>query len=126
MADPFGSDDSKFGRTGFAPVRLGTYQNSYSSKSYIANFSLVYYGAKNAIDNLEKAIKLQYSWNIENDGHGKTEWLSDFPVKEVERIVDDLISNSHFKVTKVPNHLLPLTADNYDKLVEYISEVNTK
>jgi len=73
--DPLGSIDSKVGITGSPAVRLGVYQNSYSRKSHIACFDVVYIGPARAIANLERVAKQELDLDIERDGRGHSEYL---------------------------------------------------
>jgi len=112
--DPMGAGDSKIGITGNPKVRLGVYQNSYSRKSHVACFDVVYIGQARAIANLEKAVKQEFSWDIEMDGRGHSEWVS-MTYSSIEQKIDELIDGYKFKVTKVPKKYCPMTADNIDK-----------
>lgn len=121
FADPFGADESKAGITGHPEVRLGVYQNSYSRKSHIACFDVVYSGPARAIENLEKIIKQEYNWDIERDGRGHSEWIS-LNYKEIEAKIDEVIKGYNFKITKVPKKYLPLTVDNLGTLLEVLTQ----
>ena len=114
--DPMGSIDSKVGITGSPAVRLGVYQNSYSKKSHTACFDVVYIGPARAINNLEKAVKQELSWDIELDGRGHSEWISQ-TYAVIESKIDEIIDGYKFKVKKVPKKFLPLTVDNLDKFL---------
>lgn len=118
--DPMGSIDSKIGITGHPAVRLGVYQNSYSRKSHVACFDIVYIGPSRAIANLEKAVKQTFDWNIERDGRGHSEWISQ-TYSTIETKIDELISGYQFKITKVPKKFLPLTVDNLEKFLETVT-----
>lgn len=120
--DPMGSIDSKIGITGHPAVRLGVYQNSYSRKSHVACFDVVYIGPSRAIANLEKAVKQTFDWNIERDGRGHSEWIS-MTYLSIEKRIDELIDGYKFKITKVPKKYLPLTTDNLENLLTYIKGV---
>ena len=115
--DPMGSIDSKIGITGHPAVRLGVYQNSYSRKSHIACFDVVYIGPSRAVANLEKAVKQTFDWSIERDGRGASEWVSQ-TYATIESKIDELIEGYRFKITKVPRKYLPLTVDNLDKFLK--------
>lgn len=115
--DPLGSDDTKIGITGYAPVRWGVYQNSYSRKSHTACFDIAYVGPGRAINNLEKAMKQEFQWDIELDGRGHSEWVS-MPISEIEKKIDEIIEGYKFKIVKVPKRYLPLNIDNYNDFVE--------
>ena len=115
--DPMGSDDSKVGVTSHTKVRLGTYQNSYSSRSHLAQFDIAYTGSPRVIDKLEKEVKRKFDWDIENDGRGHTEWVSHFTPEMIEKEVDKIIEGFHFKVTKIPAKFLPITVNNFDDLL---------
>ena len=111
--DPMGSADSKIGITGHPSVRLGVYQNSYSRKSHVACFDRVYFGPERAISALEKAVKQEFNWNIERDGRGHSEWISE-TYTTIETKIDEIIDGYKFKIQKVPKKYLPLTVDNLD------------
>lgn len=119
--DPMGSLDSKVGITGSPAVRLGVYQNSYSKKSHTACFDVVYIGPARVIGNLEKAVKQEFNWDIDRDGRGHSEWVSQ-TYTALEKAIDDIINGYKFKVTKIPKRFLPLTADNLNNLLEFIKE----
>lgn len=119
--DPMGSLDSKVGITGHPAVRLGVYQNSYSEKSHTACFDVVYIGPARAIGNLEKAVKQEFDWDIQMDGRGHSEWVSQ-TCDTIETKIDDLIEGYRFKITKLPKRFMPLTVDNLDKVLDYIKE----
>lgn len=119
--DPMGSLDSKVGITGHPAVRLGVYQNSFSKKSYTACFDVVYVGPARAIGNLEKAVKQEFDWDIQMDGRGHSEWVSQ-TCDTIETKIDDLIEGYRFKITKLPKRFMPLTVDNLDKVLDYIKE----
>lgn len=115
--DPMGSKDCKIGITSNPIVRLGVYQNSYSRKSHIARFDLVYIGSNRIISNLEKAVKNEFSWDIELDGRGHSEWISK-PYEMLESQIDKIINGYNFKVKKVPKNLLPLTIYNLEQIIQ--------
>jgi hypothetical protein len=114
--DPIGSLDSKVGITGSPAVRLGVYQNSYSKKSHTACFDVVYIGPARAIANLEKAVKQVFDWDIQLDGRGHSEWVSQ-TYTTIESKIDELIGGYKFKIKKVPRKYLPLTVDNLNKFL---------
>jgi len=105
--DPMGSLDSKVGITGNPEVRLGVYQNSYSKRSHTACFDVVYIGPARAIANLEKAVKQEFDWDIERDGRGHSEWVSQ-TYTTIESKVDEIIEGYKFKIVKVPKKFLNL------------------
>lgn len=112
-----GSLDSKVGITGHPEVRLGVYQNSYSKKSHTACFDVVYIGPARAIANLEKAVKQEFDWDIQMDGRGHSEWVSQ-TYSTIEAKIDELIEGYKFKITKVPKKHLPLTVDNLQNFLD--------
>ena len=120
--DPMGSNDSKVGITGNPEVRLGVYQNSYSKKSHTACFDVVYLGPARAITNLEKAVKQEFDWDIELDGRGHSEWISQ-TYKAIEDTIDEIIKGHNFKIVKVPKKYLPLAVDNLDR---FLTDYNLK
>jgi hypothetical protein len=117
--DPLGSIDSKIGITGHPAVRLGVYQNSYSRKSHVACFDVVYVGPVQAIASLEKAVKQTLDWHIERDGRGASEWIAQTYIA-IEAQIDSLIDGYKFKITKVPKKYLPLTTDNLEKFLKEV------
>jgi hypothetical protein len=121
--DPLGSTDSKVGITGNPSVRLGVYQNSYSKNSHTSCFDVVYIGSSRVISALEDAVKQEFNWDIDRDGRGHSEWVSQ-SYTILEKAVDEIIDGYKFKVKKVPKRFLPLTVDNLDKLLVYIKENN--
>lgn len=124
--DPMGAEESKLGVTGHAAVRLGVYQNSYSKKSHTACFDVVYYGPPNAIDRLEREAKKAFDWQIERDGRGASEWVSE-NYKVIEEKLDKMIEDYKFKIVKLPKRFLPLTVDNLQESEEYITaQMNKK
>jgi hypothetical protein len=114
--DPMGSKDSKPGITGSPAVRLGVYQNSYSRKSHTACFDIAYIGPGRVIGKLEDAILQEFNWDIDRDGRGQSEWISQTHTT-LEAAVDQIIDGYKFKVTKVPKKYLPLTVDNLDRFL---------
>ncbi len=106
-----GAPDSKIGITGHPEVRLGVYQNSYSRNSHVACFNVVYYGPTSAVTNLEKEVKKHFNWDIERDGRGHSEWISNLTASDIEKQIDSIIDGFNFKVTK-STVCLPLTVDN--------------
>ena len=119
--DPLGSLDSKVGITGNPAIRLGVYQNSYSKKKHTACFDVAYVGPARAISNLEKAAKQAFDWDIQMDGRGHSEWVSQ-TYTTIEAKVDELINGYKFKIKKVPKKFLPLTVENLDKLSAWIDK----
>lgn len=120
--DPLGSSDSKIGITGSPAVRLGVYQNSYSSRSHLAQFDCVYYGEKKTVEHLEKVIKQVYDWEIERDGRGFSEWIWNQTSKDIEDKIDEVIDGYKFKVKKLPKSLLPVNIENLEEILEHIAE----
>jgi hypothetical protein len=122
--DPMGAPDVKGGITAHWEVRHGVYQNSYSRNSHIACFDTVYVGPARAIDKLENVIKQEYNWQIERDGRGASEWISNITISDFEKKVNNIIEGYQFKVVKVPKRFLPLTVDNKDEFNEYLKEIS--
>lgn len=112
-----GSIDSKIGITGHPAVRLGVYQNSYSRKSHVACFDVVYIGPSRAIANLEKAVKQKFDWHIERDGRGASEWIAQ-TYSTIEIQIDEIIDGYKFKVQKINKRFLPLTVDNLEEFLK--------
>ncbi len=117
---PMGAPDSKIGITGHPEVRLGVYQNSYSRNSHTACFNIAYIGEARAVNHLEKAVKKQFNWDIERDGRGHSEWISNQTVLDIESKIDELIDGYKFKVKKVPKRFLPLTVENMEKFLKEV------
>lgn len=115
-----GSIDSKVGITGSPEVRLGVYQNSYSRKSHTACFDVVYIGPARVIGKLEEAVKKEFNWDIDRDGRGHSEWISQ-TYTTLEAAVDQIIDGYKFKVVKVPKKFLPLTVDNIDAMLAHFN-----
>lgn len=116
--DPMGASDSKVGITGNPAVRLGVYQNSYSKKSHTACFDVVYIGPARVVGSLEKAVKQEFNWDIDRDGRGHSEWVSQ-TYSTLETAIDKIIDGYKFKVVKVPKKFLPLTVDNLKLLFDH-------
>lgn len=121
---PFGKSNSKIGKTSHPDIRLGVYQNSYSEEGHLACFDHVFYGSAKAVSNLEKAIKIEFNWDIEQDGRGFSEWVNKHTSTQVLEKVQDLIEGYRFKVYAVPNNFLPLTIDRLADLENFIKEEN--
>lgn len=117
--DPFGADACKIGITGNAKFRLGNYQQSYYVVSRRHRFDMAYWGGKNAVGNLEKAIKREYDWSIDMGGQGMTEWIGNQTVNDIVNKIDRLIEGYKFKVYKVPKDLLPITVENIDSVKSF-------
>jgi hypothetical protein len=117
-----GSLDSKVGITGHPEVRLGVYQNSYSKKSHTACLDVVYVGPARAIGLLEGAIKQAFDWDIERDGRGHSEWVSQQHAVISEKI-DELVDGYKFKIKKVPKKYLPLTVDNIENFYKWLDTI---
>lgn len=117
--DPMGASDSKIGITGNPYVRLGVYQNSFSRRSHVACFDVVYIGPARAVNNLEKAVKIELDWDIEMDGRGHSEWVSrDY--RDIEHQIDEIIDGYKFKVTKISKKFLPMTVDNLKEFLDQL------
>lgn len=119
--DPLGSLDSKVGITGSPDVRLGVYQNSYSKKSHTACFDIVYFGPGRAINLLEKNVKQKFDWDIQMDGRGHSEWVSQ-SYSTIESEIDKIIDGHKYKINKVPKKFLPLTVDNLENFLEWLDK----
>lgn len=119
--DPMGSLDSKVGITGNPSVRLGVYQNSYSKKSHTACFDVVYIGPARVIGTLERAVKQEFNWDIDRDGRGHSEWVTQ-TYTSLEKAIDEIIDGYKFKVKKVPKKYLPLTVDNLQQFLKQHTE----
>lgn len=118
---PFGKHNSKIGKTSHPDVRLGVYQNSYSSEGHLAQFDYAFYGSKKAVDNLEKAIKTEFDWDIEQDGRGFSEWINKHTSTQVLDKVEDIIEGYRSKVSKVPNEFIPLNINNLESFKEWLT-----
>jgi len=102
---------SKVGITGSWWARLSGYQNSYSKHNHTACFDMVYVGPNKAIEQLEQVIKTRYNWSIASDKGGESEWIDNYDVADLEKIIDDIIDTFKYKITKVDKKWLPLTKD---------------
>lgn len=113
-----GNVASKVGITGSWWARLSGYQNSYSKRNHTACFDMVYVGPNKAIEQLEQVIKTRYNWSIASDKGGESEWIDDYDVATLEKIVDDIIDTFKYKVIKVDKKWLPLTKDNLAEFLQ--------
>lgn len=113
---PFGKPNSKVGKTGHPGVRLGGYQNSYSFDGHVAQFDYAFVGTKSAVSKLEIRLKQEYNWDIERDGRGHSEWVSNHTSKQILKKVQETIDSCHYKVRMVPKEFLPITVDKLDDL----------
>lgn len=120
--DPMGSSDSKVGITGSPAVRLGSYQNSFSSRSHLAQFDYVYYGERKTIEHLERVVKQIYDWDIERDGRGFSEWIWNSTSADLIPKIDEVIDGYKFKVHKLPDEFLPVNIENLDSVLEWIEK----
>lgn len=118
--DPMKAPDSKIGISKNPKVRLGTYQNSYSSRSHIAQFDWAFYGEASVINRLEKKAKEQFDWDIEKDGRGHSEWIWNHTSSDTLAKIQELINGFNYKVYPVPKQFLPLTVYNIDSFFEFI------
>jgi T5orf172 domain len=118
MKDPFGRPDLKIGKTGNPKIRLGVYQNSYSSKSHYAAFNKMWYGDNSVIDKLEASIKQQHDWDIELDGRGHSEWLYNVSVEDIEKSIDQIITDYKYKVKKIDESLMPINVSTWDNVID--------
>lgn len=105
----------KIGISAHFDIRLGVYQNSYSSLNHVAGFNIAYIGDTIAINNLEKTIKQHFDWEIEKDGRGHSEWISGVSLEDIVAKVDEIINGYRYKVEKVDQQFLPLTIHNADE-----------
>lgn len=101
MKDPFGGPDLKIGITQNLDSRLGLYQNSYSSRSYVARFNYVWTGPADQIDRLEKVCLHHFTKHIELDGSGHSEWLFDVDYTTVIEEIQKLISDYAYDITSI-------------------------
>jgi len=72
---------------------------------------MVYVGPNKAIEQLEQVIKTRYNWSIASDKGGESEWIDNYDVADLEKIIDDIIDTFKYKITKVDKKWLPLTKD---------------
>lgn len=119
--DPMGDTMCKIGITGNARMRLSVYGMSYSNRKYQARFQVVYWGSAKAIESLESVLKTRYDEHIE-PSEGRTEWIRDHTMEQLEKDIDAVIDGHKFKVYKLPPDLLPLTLDNLATVKQYIEE----
>jgi hypothetical protein len=120
FADPMGDTACKIGLSTKPDVRLGTYQNSYSSRSHMAQFDCAWYGSSSVVAKLENTVKTEFEWDIERDGRGHSEWVYDLSVEDIENKVQDIIEGFHYKVKPVPTEFLPMTVEKYAQFKEYL------
>lgn len=125
MLDPFGGPAAKIGKTKHFDVRLGVYQNSYSSRSHVAQFAYVWIGDKLVIDRLEAELKKEFDWEIELDGRGHSEWMQDIDIDEVVQKIQQMIDDYRFKVIRVDQRFLPLTIHNLDAFLKEYATVDS-
>jgi hypothetical protein len=118
--DPMKAPDSKIGISKNPKARLGTYQNSYSSRSHIAQFDWAFYGEASVINRLEKKAKEQFDWDIEKDGRGHSEWIWNHTSSDTLAKIQKLIEGFNYKVYPVSKQFLPLTVYNIDSFFESI------
>lgn len=123
FADPMGDKSCKIGISSKGDVRLGTYQNSYSSRSHQAQFDCAWYGTSKVISKLELTAKSEFEWDIERDGRGHSEWVYDLSVQDIAKQVEDIIDGFHYKVWPVPKQFLPMTVEKYKEFREYLKNV---
>jgi hypothetical protein len=99
MKDPMGADACKIGITSVnkSKIRLGVYQNSYSSESHMATFNYLWYGKNSPVSQLEATLKNLFGYAIMMEGRGFSEWISepaDVILKQIQQTIDD----DHFHV----------------------------
>ena len=111
--DPLGSSDVKIGVTSNPKVRLGCYQTSYSARSHRACFDHVWVGKPTHIDSLEKQLKNKYKWDIDHDGRGRSEWVSDVGIDNIIAAVEEEIKAWHYHVQPL-DAAFPVTADDIE------------
>jgi hypothetical protein len=109
--DPMGSGDVKIGITGNPKSRLGTYQCAFSAKSHRACFDIVWEGPDKQIEDLEKALKFTYNWNIESNKLGESEWVSEIGFDKIVEEIEKTIRGRRFKIKKLPIEF-PITQDD--------------
>ena len=116
---PILGKDTKFGITGNARMRLAVYGMSYSSRAHRAQFGFGYYGSSRAIEKLEIEVK-KYFDDFIDPAEGRTEWVKNHTLTEIETKVDEIIKGHRFKIKKLPPNLLPITEKNLNEVHEYI------
>lgn len=121
--DPLGDTMCKIGITGNARMRLSVYGMSYSNRRYQARFQLAYHGSANAIESLERVLKTRYDEHIE-PAEGRTEWIRDHNMEQMEKDIDAVIEGHKYKVFKLPPDLLPMTLDNLSLVMQHIEDSN--
>lgn len=117
--DPMGDTMCKIGITGNARMRLSVYGMSYSNRKYQARFQLAYWGSAKAIESLEIVLKTRYDEHIE-PSEGRTEWIRDHTMEQLEKDIDAVIEGHKFKVQKLPPELLPMTLDNLPEIKQHM------
>jgi len=101
MQDPFGGPDLKIGKTQNLNNRLGLYQNSYSSRSYVAKFDHVWTGPADQIDRLEKQCIREFADHIQLDGSGHSEWLFDVVYEDVVNRINRTIADYGYHIRTI-------------------------
>lgn len=115
---------AKVGITSYPKTRIGVYQNSYSVRKQHHQFDCVYYGSLSNVTQLEKAVKDEFDWDIENDGRGQSEWVWDWTSDQIAKEVDEIIKGYAFHIKKLPKKFLPVNINNLDEVLAYIAVSN--
>lgn len=99
MKDPMGANACKIGITSVnkSKVRLGVYQNSYSSESHMATFNYLWYGRNSPVARLEGVLKDNFGYAITMEGRGFSEWISE-PSTVILQKIKETIEDYHFHV----------------------------
>jgi hypothetical protein len=121
---PFGAPDTKSGinKVPNAEIRLGVYQNSFSSRSHKAQFDWAFYGDSGVIEKLEATIKKNFDWDIEKEGRGHSEWIWNHDSQMVKEKVEEIIEGYHYKVLPIPSNFFPVNLDNVAELQEWLDK----
>mgnify|MGYP003347322364 CR=1 FL=1 len=79
---------------------------------------------KDDVKEAEKKIKLYFKNKISSAEAGLSEWISDINVNEILAFIEEL-KNEHFiKLEEAPAEFLPLTMNNCEDFLEWLSSNN--
>lgn len=120
MKDPLGRPDIKFGITNHPGRRLGQYQNSYSSLSFVTQFNWLWVGQEDSIKNLELDVKRKFYDKITRTGLGFTEWISNIDIRDLQRDINQLVNDRHYKIMSVDESLLPIDVYNLNRALNWL------
>lgn len=121
MSPPDDGIDTKAGITAVSKAkgRFGTYQNALGPR-FKCSWKYCWIGDAKEIERLEREVKKYYKKHILFEGPGYTEWISGVYWHEMISVVDEIIEGHGFKVKRVPEEFLPLTADNLKEYQKHL------